>query len=521
MKKLFFVFYIVMTTFCTIGLYAQSIGWSVKPGVYDKIEPLSGEMYMIYTHGGIGIINGDGSEVVHPSASRITGFYGGLALVLKSEGGKERILGILSTDGSYSKVSGTYFTIPYQEFFSEGMLTVCNSRGQAGYMNSNGIVVKSFDVSFVSPFSEGFAVVGENEDYRLVDKRFNTISIQLGTVAQLYGGSNVYRGAAILWDGNGKFYNYDVRSGTCRKITEPRSLDYDYMYCFSEITRRPATVPYEKPERGVETISIVSQGGLYGYSAHGKIILPCQFDEAENFYGSYAVAKLKGSYGILKSLQNSQGDFNATATKSDIRYRRSASRNLEHGFSITLPSGLYGGDDITVRLKDDNGNPINITGKGSSYRFLADGGNGKRKYMVEIEDNGLKLWSGTIVYDYAIESEPIVITEESSGKSSLPSRMKPFTISLKLVNDRANKDNRCYVKATINNPNSEAITASVTIKGSNLLESTSQRVSVPAHGSKEVTTFFTVKKASPGQKVTASTTAGGHASLDNLQLIPF
>ena len=37
--------------------------------------------------------NGDGRVVVSPEASRITGFYGGLALVLKSDGGKERILG--------------------------------------------------------------------------------------------------------------------------------------------------------------------------------------------------------------------------------------------------------------------------------------------------------------------------------------------------------------------------------------------------------------------------------------------
>ena len=231
----------------------------------------------------LGVINGDGSVIVTPEANRITGFYGGLALVLKTDGGQERILGILSTDGSYSKVDGTYFTIPYQEFFSEGLLTVTTPRGQAGYMNGNGVIVKNFNVSFISPFSEGYAVVGENEDYSIIDKRFNTLSIQLGTVSQVYGGSNVYKGVAVVWDGNGKFYNFDVNRGTSKKISEPNSLDYDYMYCFSSITKRPEKVPYENPQRSSVSLTVAEKGGKYGYVSNGKPILPYQFEDAEDF----------------------------------------------------------------------------------------------------------------------------------------------------------------------------------------------------------------------------------------------
>lgn len=508
MKKIL----LLITIVCTVmQIHAQLITWAVKPGVYTKIEPCWGDMYFAYKSNTIGVINGDGRVIVTPEANRITGFYGGLALVLKSDGGQERILGILSTDGSYSKVDGTYFTIPYQEFFSEGLLTVISSRGQAGYMNGNGVVVKNFNVSFISPFSEGFAVVGENEDYSIIDKRFNTLSIQLGTVSQVYGGSNVYKGVAVVWDGNGKFYNFDVNRGTSKKISEPSSLDYDYMYCFSAITKRPEKVPYEDPQRSSISLPVTEKGGKYGYVRNGKTILPYQFEQAEDFHGNYAIAKTKGKYALL-SLHNVNDTFDAKAS-SDIKYRKSSGKDLVHKFGITLPT-LWNDDNVTVKLKDGDGIPVNISNNGNSYEFKANGGNGTKKYNVEIDGDGILLWQGEITYNYTIEADPGIIHEEIG-------RYKPLTVSLKAANTQADKNNRCYVKATIFNPNPDAITTTVSMTGSNLLEAVSQRVTIPAHGTKDVSTYFTVKKAISGQTVTVSTTAGGTATLDGLQLIPF
>ncbi len=507
MKRTLLLTVIVCTA---MQMFAQLITWAVKPGVYTKIEPCWGDMYFAYKGNTIGVINGDGSVIVAPEANRITGFYGGLALVLKSDGGQERILGILSTDGSYSKVDGTYFTIPYQEFFSEGLLTVTTPRGQAGYMNGNGVIVKNFNVSFISPFSEGYAVVGENEDYSIIDKRFNTLSIQLGTVSQVYGGSNVYKGVAVVWDGNGKFYNFDVNRGTSKKISEPSSLDYDYMYCFSSITKRPERITYEDPQRSSRSLSVTEKGGKYGYVSNGKTILPYQFEQAEDFYGNYAIVKAKGKYALL-SLHNVNDTFDAKAN-SNIKYRKSSGKDLVHKFGITLPT-LWNDDNVTVRLKDNDGTLVNISNNGNSYEFKANGGNGTKKYNVEIDGDGMLLWQGEIAYNYTIEADPVIIDG--------PHGFKPLEVSLKAANTQADKNNRCYVKATISNPNPEAITATVSMTGSNLLESVSQRVTIPAYGSKDVSTYFTVKKATSGQKVIVSTTAGGTATLDGLQLIPF
>lgn len=505
MKRIFFLIAIV---FAVAQTHAQLINWSVKPGVYTKIEPCWGDMYFAFKGNTIGVINGDGSVIVTPEANRITGFYEGLALVLKSDGGQERILGILSTDGSYSKVDGTYFTIPYQEFFSEGLLTVTTPRGGTGYMNGNGVVVRNFNESFISPFSEGFAVVGENEDFSIIDKRFNKLSIQLGTVSQVYGGSNVYKGVSVVWDGNGKFYSFDVNRGTSSKIPKPSSLNYDYMYCFSTITNRPENVPYDDPQRSSISLSVTEKNGKHGYVTNGKTILPYQFEQAEDFHGKYAIAKIQGKYGLL-SLHNANDTFDAKAN-SDIKYKKNSGKGLVHKFGITLPT-LWNDYNVTVKLKDDEGSFVNISNYGNSYEFKANGGNGTKKYNVEIHGEGMLLWKGEIAYNYTIEADPVIIEGP----------YKPFTVSLKATNTQADKNNRCYVKATVSNPNSEAITATVTMTGSNLLEAVSQRITIPAYGSKDVSTYFTVKKATSGQKVTVSTTAGGTATLDGLQLIPF
>lgn len=514
MKRLFLL---AIVCAAIISLQAQVITWAVKPGVYSKIEPCWGDMYFVYNGNNIGVINGDGSEVVTPNASRVTGFYGGHALVLKSDGGKERVMGILSTDGTYLKIDGTYYTIPYQEFFSEGLLTITDSRGQAGYMNENGVVVKSFKVSFISPFSEGYAVVGENEEYTLVDRRFNTLSIQLGSVSQVYGGSNVYNGVAIIWDGNGKFYNYDVNRGICKRISEPKSLEYDYMYCFSIITKRSESVPYEQPIRSSKALTVIEKGNKFGYANEGKNILPCQFEQAESFYGNYAIVRLDGKCGII-SLHKSEECFNAVATNSQIKYKKNENKDISHNFRIAVPS-KWNTDKINVIIKDDNGIHKDVVKKNGNFEFLGNGAIGNKKFSVEVESEGLILWTGELTYNYEQKKDdPILPPPPVDGAK----RVRDFAVTLKLNNDQADKNNHCNVTATIYNPNSEDISALVTFTGSNLLESISKRITVPAKGTKNVGTYFTVKQRSAkGQNVTVTTSAGGTATLSGLQLIPF
>lgn len=502
-----------------LSIQAQVITWSVKPGVYSKIEPCWGDLYYVYNSNGIGIINGDGEVLVSPKASRITGFYGGLALVLKADGGKERILCILSVDGSYSNVDGTYYTISNQEFFSEGLLTVSTPKGQTGYMNVNGVLVKSFDDSYISPFSEGYAVVGEQQDFCIIDKRFDILQIPLPSVSPLWGGANVYHGTAIVWDGNGNFYEFNPKRGTCDAIKDKsvknalKSFDfnYDYLGGIATLTKRSELVVYEQPVRSSETLPVTKQGNKYGYDINGKTILPIQFEQAENFYGNHAIVKTNGKFGLL-SFNNINESFEAKA-EANIKYRKSSSKDIPHKFGITIPS-QWNADDITVSLKDNSGSSINISGNGNSYIFKSDGATGTKKYKVEIDGGGMRLWQGEIAFNYEVEAEPVI-----SHDAGTTAPQKPLTVSLKATNTQADKNNRCYVKVIISNPNTSAVTTIVSMTGSNLLTPVKQTVTVPAHGTKEVSTYFTLANKIHKGHVSASTTSGGSASLD-LQLIP-
>lgn len=509
---------IAVTCTAIISAYAQVITWAVKPGVYSKIEPCWGDMYFAYKGNSIGVINGDGTVIVAPEASRITGFYEGLSLVLKSNGGQEIILGILSTDGSYITVDGTYFTIPNQEFFSEGRLTVSTQSGQKGYMDRNGRLVKEYDVSYISPYSEGYAVVGEGREYNLVDKRFNDFQIQLPSVSPLWDGANVFNGVAIVWDGNGNLYEFNPkRGGTCTPVKDKAvkkvlkdadyNPDWDYLGGIALITNRPQNVMYESPQRSAQSLQVAEQGGKYGYLIDEKIILPFQFEQAESFHGNYAIVKADGKYALL-SLHNTNDVFNAKAD-SLIKYRKSSRKDLIHKFGITLPT-LWSEDIVSIRVKDENGIPVSISNNAGSYEFKTDGGDGTKKYNVEINGEGMKLWSGEITYNYVIDKEPEII-----------GIYRDLSVRLEKGNTQANEKNMCSVKAYITNPNPADITTRVIWSGSSLLEGSSTTVTVPANGSKVITIYLKVLKAQSGQSVTVTTNAGGSDTISGLQLIPF
>ena len=55
-----------------------------------------------------------------------------------------------------------------------------------------------------------------------------------------------------------------------------------------------------------------------------------------------------------------------------------------------------------------------------------------KKYSVEIESDGLKLWKGDIAYNYVMEKEPEVITVSNDGKRN-GSNFKDLSVSLRIV----------------------------------------------------------------------------------------
>ena len=159
--------------------------------------------------------------------------------------------------------------------------------------------------------------------------------------------------------------------------------------------------------------------------------------------------------------------------------------------------------------------PVSVTNNGGSCEFLADGATETKKYIVEVEGEGLLLWSGEIAYKYAKESEPVIVSDGARKNFT------DLSVSLRIANSQADKNNLCCIKATIFNPNAASVTTKVLWYGSSLLEGSNKTVTIPANGKAVVDIYLKVLKAKAGETVTVMTNAGGKDTLSGLQLIPF
>lgn len=518
--RLFSTFFVVMML--SVSALAQNVSWVVKPGTYDRIIPCGTYLYEVFKDGRMGIINDTGREIVPVECKEITGFYEGYALALADEGGKRRIMGILSAEGDYAKVSdGRYYTIQGQEFFSEGLLTVTDRNGSMGYMNVRGEVVHTFNNdSRITPFSEGYAAVWIDGDYYLLDKRFNPIDIVLNTNNELEGGTNVYKGEAVLWAG-GKAYKYNVSTGDLKKY-KCKDGPLDYLWCYQELTGRSAEPPLDVISFPSSLTKRVEKNGRYGYERNGETMLSCQLEEAGEVYGDVAVVRFKGKVGMLK-INSSSEKFSVVTYTPKFEYYKGEIKELVHTFRLSLPLE-WSNSPLAVSVTNADGARFSIESKDGIYTFKTIELSGVKTYNVEIESEGMNLWTGQFTCNYIAKTRPKPVVDDNSKserkENPLPSPQSPLTVSVNVKNTMADKYGRCSVVATIYNPNAKAVTTSVSFSGSELLNRGTHSVTIPAKGSRTVETSFTVKKVAKGQSVTVTCSAGGRASLTNLTLRP-
>lgn len=500
-----------------VAAFAQNISWVVTPGTYDRITTCGANLYEVAKGTRVGVIDNAGREIVPVECKEITGFHEGYALALADEGGQHRLLGILSDSGDYAYVGDErYYTMERQEFVSEGFLTVRDGGGNAGYMNTRGVVEHIFQgAGMAAPFSEGYAAVWIADDYHLFNKRFKEVEILLTTNSELEGGTNVYKGEAVVWAG-GKSYKYNVATGDCRKC-KVRDEDLDYLLCYSELTGRPQKAPLDVFSMPTSLVKPVLENGKYGYGRNGVSLLSCQLDKASEVYGEVAIVSLGGKTGMLRMLPY-DGSFGVATSTPEFEYWKGEAKELKHSFSVTLPAGWQDAD-LDVRVTNGDGARVAVEGKDGVYTFSTQELTGQVAYQVEIGYEGLKLWDGQFSCNYTSKKRPVPVPDDRRP-DPVPVSQYPLSVSVQMKNTMADKNGRCYVVATISNPNGKDVSTNVTFSGSELLNKSSYSIKVPAKGSRTVETFFTVKKVAKGQSVTVTSSAGGRASLSNQTLIP-
>lgn len=515
------LFTLVASLFLGMTISAQSVSWVVKPGMYDAITHYTSTLFKVSKDGRLGVINAEGREVVPVECSEITDFYEGYALALVNDRGQHRVLGILSDSGDYASVSdGRYYTMPNQEFVSEGFVTVINDSRYAAFMNVHGVVEKVLeDAVGFWPFSGGYALVEEDDDYYFLDKNLRRNDIAIETNYEFTYATNTYNNEAYIWVED-KCYKYNVATGKNTRVKDTSRFEdapLDYLGCYRSVTGR-TNVPYDTKKTSSPLFKSIRQEGKYGFERNGETLLSCQLEEVGDICGDVAVIRLDGRAGMLKMNPSSES-FAVVTSKSIFDYYKGEEKELLHTFSLTLPAE-WRNAQLAVSLTNADGGRFALEGKDGIYTFKTAELTGDMTYNVEVESEGLKLWRGQFACNYTAKQRPVQVIERHNENNVSSAVTSPLTVTVRMKNTMADKSGRCYVVATITNPNAKAVTTNVSFSGSELLNKAVFSVSIPPHGSREVSSFFTVKKVAKGQSVTVTSSAGGRTTLTNLVLKP-
>ena len=501
MRHIFRSGHLLSTAALLIGfashLWGQTFVWQLPPSDYTQIEGLGTELLRVYKGSRFGILRTDGSEVAPVEFDEMTGFYDHKALLLRTEGGKGRIGGYLTDTGRYVPFHQPFYTLNGQAFYSDGMLSVADDRGRLGYINESGIAVVGFNGRYtrIKPYTEGYAVVFEGKRYSLIDKDGDPAKFIIG-FGEVQGGTNVCKGAAIIWDTDGKFYRYQTSTRECKSTSKQRDLQLDYLYCFSSLSGRSKEIPYTHLSAGAaENIFSLLPGGKYGVRMGEREVLPGQFSAVKALSDHLYVVTLDGRQGLLR-LVDGESPFQLDVPRKEVSYK--AGGMAQCLFGLRLPEAWKAKPmEISVR-NTATGLEEKVERKDGAYSFAVQPQGREQMYAVTVRSENLVVLEEDLTYVFK--------RQETS-----------LRVSIAVSGDIANKDDQIPVTATITNPSDEAVTATVHMTGSETFVEKHATVTIAAGGVERVHSYFHVTKDVQNQSVQVTTSKGGSATRTGLK----
>lgn len=490
---------ILMSLMFTLKASAQATDWLVLPR-YGKVEYYAPGLYKVTNNGKMGLISGDGKEIVPAQYNYFSDFYDGRA-VFGNRTGKDivTVKGAVTDNGELSFVKGEYTMLPDYMFYSEGYLPVRDSNGRYGYLNNKCEPAFDFISEEVHPFSEGFAAVGKGDNFYWINTEGEMFVPRLSNGGTPYGGTNFSDGKAYLWDEDGVMFELGS-DGRTHKIGE-RDLYVDYLY-------RVDTGKGENPEYTTYTpeyekrLTPKENGNKWSYvSESGKLLGPFQYDDAGRFSDGVAIAEVNGKYGLLQIVADNS-TFDTRVKKRSFVF--SPGSTLSCSFELLVPD-KWKTSNLKVTLTDGNtGSDIQLSHSGSDYTFNykpnASLARQKKDFKVNVLDDGISLWQGEESYTF-------------SQRARLTAQL--------WVSGTADSNDRCKVNAAIRNPSPIDVTTTVYLTGGGTnasFNNVSRTITIPAHSTRTVSSSFYVKKNVLDAWCKVTTTDGGRAEKRNFEL---
>ena len=304
---------------------AQTVGWELPPSDYTNIVRFGPELYQVTDHRGkVGLIRPDGTVVVPVEADKIGRFCEGIALVTREESpNRHCILGTLKENGTYTAFNDRYYTLKGQDFYSNGLLSVENTKKEKGYINVLGTPAWEFEkYRIITPFTEGYAAVSKEHHYYLINEsgRRQDLKLDLGNLSVIF---NPVHGKSLAMDDYRKFYVFtlgegdgkplELKANDCKELglkwKQVPSTDYLFRpecivkHCGMDIFK---DAPFTKLPAGYVGLAPTKYVKGYGFEKDGNIILPGQLTGATTFEDNLSIVSVNGRIGLLRYYEDQQ-----------------------------------------------------------------------------------------------------------------------------------------------------------------------------------------------------------------------
>ncbi len=336
----------------------NSNGKLIIPFKYDSHDDFSEGLAAISLNGKWGFVNKQGTLVVPTKFESAEKFKEGLACVkLNGKYGAINKGGVLVVPAKYE----------YSFSFHEGMAAV-QMNGKYGFINKQGTLVIPCKYTSAKEFSEGIAAVQSDSLYGYINKEGKTVlpfnlsyagsfnnGLAIVTYKSLKDDVMTDLSALLLLAGGGNSYYYDLIDKNGKKI------DYGVIGALSEGLYRikdtkikkygfkdksgTLIIPheYDEAEEFSGGLAKVKKGDKYGYiDKQGKVIVPFVYDLGGHFHDGAAWVKKNGKYGYVNNMGKEITPF-----VFDDLY------NFNDGFACVEMKGKFG-------FVDKNGNPLDL-----------------------------------------------------------------------------------------------------------------------------------------------------------------
>ena len=506
MNKIMIVVVLVLGILMPSVLQAQTARWAIDPQ-YTSITLYGENMYKVKKYGFTGILNKEGNVIVPVTADSITQMTEDCALVLKYEENKYRLTGILHMDQRVVVINDDWYVADFP-FFSEGKLPVYNKTGKYGYIGTNGKLLIDFAYSNVHPFSEGWASVSKGKNLLgnigfirknnkqkvfYIDEQGRVMNLPMD-IGDIYSGTSFKNGEALVITKDNR-YCFINTSGQLKRIDNSVILAFDEKYALQtegdkDTEEKEIAVVYDGP-------TTFSENNLYGYKIGRKIILPPQFEEALPFSQGYAIASVKGAYGVLKLLKD---DFSCLSLPGTLKVDDKELESFD--YQVTVPEEWRDNTlDLICFVDGDEKNSCSRPGDMNAKRlFSLIVPKGKRTFCLK--GDNLTVWNS------------------SMSSSASTANAKDIAISISPSSSKANAKDNAVVVVRITNNTAAQVELSVEITGQQL-KAVTKKIKLASGQTQKISTYFTNVVKEEYRSVTVSTSLTENAVSKRIKLLPF